>query len=217
MGNDDLLDYYARRAPEYESIYSRPERQADLRSLESLVARELEGLHVLELACGTGYWTQVLAAVAASVLATDGSPEVLAQARRKELPADRVTFRQLDAYCLPDSLPRLDAVFAGFWWSHVPRQQLSAFLSGLTAALGPGVKAVFLDNRFVPGSSTPLCRTDGQGNTYQRRTLSDGSAFEVLKNFPDAAEIQAAVAPFGGDVEVTELEYFWGLSYTTGT
>lgn len=216
MASDDLLDYYAHRAPEYESIYSKPERQADLRSLEALVARELTGLRVLELACGTGYWTRVLATVAATVLATDGSPEVLAVAERKELPPDRVTFRRLDAFHLPDSLPRFEAVFAGFWWSHVPREHLAGFLSGITAVLGPDVKALFVDNRFVPGSSTPLSRTDDQGNTYQRRTTSDGSAFEVLKNFPAASELLAAVAPFGRDVQVTELEYFWLLSYATG-
>lgn len=217
MESDDLLEYYARRAPEYESIYSKPERQPDLRALESMVARELTGLRVLELACGTGYWTRVLATAAASVLATDGSPEVLAVARRKELPPDRVAFRRLDAFHLPDSLPRLDAVFAGFWWSHIPRQHLAGFLSRITAVLGPDVKAVFIDNRFVPGSSTPLSRTDDQGNTYQRRATSDGGAFEVLKNFPAAAELLAAVAPFGREAQVTELEYFWRLSYVTGT
>jgi hypothetical protein len=54
---------------------------------------------------------------------------------------------------------------------------------------------VFLDNRFVPGSSTPIAESDAEGNTYQVRTLADGSTHRVLKNFPDRDALMAIVAP----------------------
>ena len=38
-----LIDYYARRAPEYEQIYHRLERQQDLRKLEQVVGQALRG------------------------------------------------------------------------------------------------------------------------------------------------------------------------------
>ena len=71
-----LIEYYTQRAPEYERIYHRPERQPDLRKLEQLVTQAFGGLDVLEIACGTGYWTQHIAKRARSILATDYSGQL---------------------------------------------------------------------------------------------------------------------------------------------
>ncbi len=59
-----LVDYYAKRASEYERIYEKPERQNDLEILRNLFRKTLAGRNVLEIACGTGYWTQVVAQTA---------------------------------------------------------------------------------------------------------------------------------------------------------
>ena len=72
---DSLAGYYARRAKEYERIYAKPERQTDLAKLRSILQPAFAGANVLELACGTGYWTAVMATSAASVLATDINEE----------------------------------------------------------------------------------------------------------------------------------------------
>ncbi len=210
----DLRAYYAARAAEYERIYAKPERQADLARLHALVPAHFAGRRVLEIACGTGYWTSLVAPVAAAVTATDATAEVLEIARTKPLPAGRVEFRLADAYAL-DAVPgRFDAAFAGFWWSHVPRQDLRRFLAGLHRRLEPGARVVLLDNRYVEGSSTPLARTDGDGNTYQRRRLEDGTEHEVLKNFPPAPEVRREIAAAGGGrVELLELPYYWVASY----
>src|SRR4029079_13820719 len=73
MEDNGLVDYYSRRAPEYERIYARPERQPDLRALEARVLGDLEGHAVLEIACGTGWCTDRIATVARSMVATDAS------------------------------------------------------------------------------------------------------------------------------------------------
>jgi len=215
MSDERLVAYYSRRAAEYEAIYAKPERQVDLAVLRERLLALLAGHRVLELACGTGYWTQFIAADAASVLATDRSPEVLALARRKPLPPGRVEFAEYDAFSLPPLGGRFTAVLAAFWWSHVPRRRLAPFLEQLARALGPGVRAVFADNRFVEGSSTPVARTDEHGDTYQVRRLADGSEHEVLKNFPTRDELLEAAASVGEAIEVTELRYFWLLSFVT--
>jgi demethylmenaquinone methyltransferase/2-methoxy-6-polyprenyl-1,4-benzoquinol methylase len=88
------------------------------------------------------------------------------------------------------------------------------FLAGLHGALAHWARIVFLDNRYVEGSSTPVSRTDADGNTYQSRTLSDGSQHEVLKNFPTADELRAAVEPHAREVRVNVLDYYWWLDYT---
>jgi hypothetical protein len=88
-----------------------------------------------------------------------------------------------------------------------------AFLSSLDRRLLAGAKVVLLDNLYVEGSSTPIERRDAEGNTYQRRRLSDGSEYVVLKNFPAEAELRADVAAFGRNVAYTALQYFWLFSY----
>src|SRR5207244_1325078 len=99
----ELVEYYSRRAGEYESIYLKPERQADLRALTALVTVELATHDVLEIACGTGWWTERIAAGARSVLATDASLEVIEVARRKKYPPGRVRFMRADAFA-PESI-----------------------------------------------------------------------------------------------------------------
>jgi SAM-dependent methyltransferase len=209
----NMLEYYGRRAREYERIYEKPERQQDLAALRALAPGFLADADVLEVACGTGYWTEVFAPVARSVVATDSSDEVLEMARAKSYPPGRVRFRLADAFDLAPVGRGFTGGFAGFWWSHVGREQLGGFLAGLHARLAPGARVLFIDNRYVEGSSTPLSRTDAHGNTFQRRRLEDGSRYEVLKNFPDAGELEASVAGLAEDIAVTELPYYWALSY----
>lgn len=208
-----LRAYYAARAAEYERIYDKPERQQDLALMRERVPAMLAGRDVLEIACGTGWWTRLLARTARSVVATDATPQVLEIARHAMPEGSPVTFRQADAYALEDVPGRFDAALAAFWWSHVPRERLQVFLRGLHARLEPGAVVVMVDNRYVEGSSTPLSRTDERGNTYQARKLQDGSGHEVLKNFPSAGELEQLVGADAQRVQVDELPYYWVLRY----
>ena len=78
-----MKEYYARRAAEYEDIYLKADRQEDLNQLKAILSGAFSGMDVLEIACGTGYWTQFLAKTARSILATDINPGVLELAREK--------------------------------------------------------------------------------------------------------------------------------------
>jgi len=211
----DLVDYYARRAREYEAVYSKPERQADLERIREWLRAELRGHAVLEIACGTGYWTQWLAPVAGEILGTDACEPALDVARRKSYPVGRVRFAVADAYDLSALPGRFTAAFAGFFFSHVPRSRAGAFLDGLHLRMGPGARVVLLDNRYVEGSSTPISRTDEEGNTYQRRRLNDRTEHEVLKNFPATGDLRALLEPRVSSLGVVEFDHYWGAAYTT--
>lgn len=208
-----MAAYYARRADSYERIYAKPERQAELRLLESWLPVQFAGRQVLEIACGTGWWTPHGARHAASWLATDLNPETLAVARRKPMPQG-VQFAISDAYTL-HGLParRFDAAFAGFWWSHVPVERLPSWLALLHARLQPGACVVMLDNRWVEGSSTPISRRDAAGNGYQQRRLDDGSVHEVLKNFPIRDEVLALLGAAAHHAAWTDHRHYWTLRY----
>lgn len=204
-----LAEYYRDRAAEYDAIYAKPERQADLASLRNLLPPLVAGSRVLEIAAGTGYWTRTLSASASAITATDLSTETLDVARTREYGPAGVAFQAADAYALDQVPGQFDLAFIGFFWSHILRADLPRFLAGLHARLGSAARVIVLDNRYVPGSSTPISRTTGDGDTFQQRTLTDGRSYEILKNFPAQEEFAADVAAFATDVTWTELRYFW--------
>ena len=214
MASAELVDYYRRRAREYEAIYAKPERQADLVWLRQHIPERLAGRRVLEVACGTGYWTVLAAKTAASVVATDAGEEPMRIAMSKDYGCANVRFEIADAYGLGDDLGRFDAALAVFWWSHVPLSRIAQFLAGLHRRLAPGARVLFMDNRYVDGSSTPIAERDGEGNTYQRRALADGSENRVLKNFPTQADLRSALAPHASAFSYRALEYYWLVEYT---
>ena len=221
-----MARYYAQRAHQYERVYHKPERQHDLTTLRAAVAETFTGRSVLEIACGTGYWTELVSHSAQSIVALDINEEVMALARAKPLPPGKVTFIQADVFALPELAYRFDAALVGFWWSHIPKVRLRSFLDQLHAALEPGARVMCFDNAYVAGSSTPLSRIDSDGNpasqrdadgnTYQERVLDDGSTHLIVKNFPTEQELRAAVADSAVEVNVQFLTYYWVLRYQLG-
>jgi len=211
-GQSKMQSYYAARAAEYDRIYLKPERQTDLRAIERWLPAKFSAARVLEIACGTGYWTQFIAPLAARVLAIDSAAETMAIAKTR-VPLGKVEFLSGDAYALPADIGRFDAAFAGFWFSHIPKKRQREFLHGLAARLEPGARVVFLDNRYVEGSSTPLTERDADGNTFQTRRLDDGSTHQVLKNFPAEAELIELVDGLGQGPVFTTWQYYWAFEY----
>jgi demethylmenaquinone methyltransferase/2-methoxy-6-polyprenyl-1,4-benzoquinol methylase len=213
LASPELVDFYRRRAREYEAIYAKPERQADLAVLRQDIPARMAGRRVLEVACGTGYWTVLVARTAAALVATDAVEEPMLIAKAKDYGPHAVRFELADAYALAPALGTFDAAMAIFWWSHVPRGRIGAFLSSLHARLEPGARVLFMDNSYVEGSSTPILERDAEGNSYQLRRLSDGSENRVLKNFPAEAQLRADLAPYARALSYRALEYYWLLEY----
>ena len=214
MTDSPLQTYYAKRAAEYEQVYQKPERQAELEWLRGRIPELFIGRQVLEVACGTGYWTQFIARSARHVYAGDINDSVLEIARDKRIAPRKVTFLKADAVTLEGVPDGCDAAFAGFWWSHVKRSGIDRFVANLGARLEPGSVVAILDNRFAHGSSTAISRTDAEGNTYQMRRLASGEEHEVLKNFPSATDLAEAVRPVAREAHLESLAYYWLLVFT---
>jgi demethylmenaquinone methyltransferase/2-methoxy-6-polyprenyl-1,4-benzoquinol methylase len=209
-----LENYYSKRAREYEQIYEKPERQRELEWLRRRIPEVFRGRTVLEVACGTGYWTQFIAPQAKRVYAGDINESVLEIARDKPIPAGKATFFKADAVTLEGAPPGCNAAFAGFWWSHVKKSGIAQFTANLAARLEPGSVVAILDNTWAHGSSTPLSRTDAEGNTYQLRKLANGEDFEVLKNYPTPEELAAAIRPVAREGHLESLTYYWLMVFT---
>ena len=210
--NASLIDYYAKRANEYERIYEKPERQNDLEKLKELFQITCAGHEVFEVACGTGYWTQVISQTAKSITATDFNEEVLQIARAKKYGC-KVSFQKADAFNLSFPQRNFKSGLAAAWWSHLRKSEIKNFLFQFHRQFPSGALMVFMDNRFVPGSNTPISKTDGEGNTYQLRKLENGNEYEVLKNFPDEKEARKIIGDSAVEICWTDLQYYWLLTY----
>ena len=210
----NLRRYYDQRAAQYEQIYL-PRDEGHGRELGEL-ARELraamQGRRVLEVACGTGYWTGCAAMVARTVTGTDASQAMLAEAREKSLPPN-VTLQFGDAYHLAAVDGEFDAALAMFWLSHVPRARLRAFLDGMHARLSPGSVVYLADNVYVPGVGGDLLPADGAGDTYKLRRLADGGRHRVLKNYYSERELSELLSPGTSDLAIRMGTNFWSARY----
>lgn len=199
--NDRLIkqmtDYYAHRAPwhdDYMSFESSERLERLMRPIVDRFEPLIKDHDIIEVACGTGNWTGILARRAAHVTAVDACVEVIDLAQTKLAGVDNVTFVQHDAYRLGDLDERFDGAFAGDWFSHVPCGMRATFLNGLHRLLLPGSWVVLVDMTPREADDVLAERTDADGNNVATRELPDGSRFEVVKNYPIQAEMEALVA-----------------------
>ena len=210
-----MTAYYARRAAEYERVYAGPRWQDDLAALKPRVAALAAGRRVLEVACGTGFWTERAAERARAVHATDLNEDTQALARAKTYAAP-VTFERRDAYApaAREAAARFDAGLAGLWLSHVDLGRMGEFLRAFHSHLGPGAVVLMFDERATAERpNPPASRIDAAGNRYEMRRLLDGERFEIVKNLLDCARLEALVGPHVATLTCRELRYFWLLEY----
>lgn len=213
----DLIAYYNDRADEYDKVYQNPLEQNDLSEATVLFQTLFSQKTVLEIACGTGYWTEQIAAVATAVDATDISERMLDIARRRPV-GENTTFAVADMYNLPQGRT-YDAIFGGFIWSHILLQDLDRLLDQLRNFLRPGGIIAFIDSNYVEGTNHDpkrITQTDEYDNTWQTRTLENGTTHLVLKNFPTERFLAQKLSRIATEVSFVKLGYYWvAVGYLT--
>ncbi len=210
--NSDIISYYNKRAKEYDKIYAKPERQADLLAAEQILQRIFADKNVLEIACGTGYWTQKISYKAKNILATDINESVIEIAKSKDYPINNVRFLTSDIFELTPA-HKQQALFGGFIWSHIKLEELETFIDKVNSLVEDQGPIVFMDNRFADDNNLPIVETDSFGNTYQDRTLEDGTTHRVIKNFPTETFIMNKLSGKAINLKLTPLQYYWILEY----
>lgn len=214
--------YYRERAPEYDEWwlrigrYDRGEQAnrvwfAEVEQLYELIDGAGFGGDVLEIAGGTGIWTERLARRATSVTVLDGAPEMIAINRaRLEAAglADRVVYRQVDIFGWQPER-QYDGVFFGFWLSHVPPERMDPFLAAVAAALRPGGVVGMVDSRDEQTSTAHNQTIQPAGEHIQTRVLKDGRTYQVVKRYYVPAELEALFSRHGIGVRAgTTATYF---------
>ncbi|MFI5134225.1 MAG: class I SAM-dependent methyltransferase [Chitinophagales bacterium] len=208
----NLIEYYQRRASTYDNLYHRGERKEALDEAAAILQKFFSGKNVLEIACGTGYWTERIAQTAKSIFATDINNAMLDIAKARSYQNDNVTFSSGDFYNLKPE-KKFESLFAGFIWSHIPLQELDEFIALMISYVQSNGTLVFIDNNFVEGSSTPIVRTDEFGNTYQERKLEDEETFTIIKNFPQEKFLREKLEGKVNAINFTLLKYYWILAF----
>jgi demethylmenaquinone methyltransferase/2-methoxy-6-polyprenyl-1,4-benzoquinol methylase len=185
-------DYYRHRAPEYDQWWRR-EGQYTLDDQgkqgwdEDIaeVARALDAFaptgDVLELAAGTGWWTERLTRHATHITAVDANTETLDLNRRRTAATGKVTYRQADLFAWTPPESAFDTVFFAYWLSHVPAEHLDAFWAKAAHALRPGGRVFLIDSYH----------TERTPDDLQRRRLNDGREFRIVKRYWQPAELAA--------------------------
>lgn len=190
------IDYYRRRASEYDDTALEDVDEAR-RLFGTLIERLAPSGDVLEIACGTGLWTQHLVSRAANLTALDSSPEMIDLARERV--GNDVEFAVGDVF---EWTPRrhYDTIFFGFWLSHVPRPRLAAFWRLLERWLAADGRVLFVDEGSQRASMEPKPLPGRAG--IAERQLRDGTVHTIVKVFYEAEELGQTLAGLGWSAEI---------------
>jgi SAM-dependent methyltransferase len=213
--DEALRRYYDERANVYDDLYLRrdPDWRKDLEALADEIAKALSGRSVLEVACGTGFWTEIAAKTATRVLAVDSSEKMLELARKRKKRNANVEYVQGDAYSLEEISGKFDAGLANFWFSHVPKSRITEFLLNFHNRLERPAIVFMADNRYMPGIGGQLITKLGIEDTFKLREGSDGSKHEVLKNYYDRVTLEQLFSSKASNLKIHEMQYFWSAQY----
>jgi len=197
--DEHLKAYYAARASEYDDWYLRRGAYSGGTLADVAFGAELDaatmwldalplGGEIVELAAGTGWWSPLLAQKGELWL-YDINEEPLERARERLLAHGlRAHIHVRDAWAEPDR--QVDAVFTGFWLSHVRRERLGEFLGLIRRWLRPGGIYAFIDEAPEPGYTPTV---DGR----QPRRTADGREFLITKVYYSPDELRAALVRAG--------------------
>ena len=124
----ETISVYDRQADEYASRFA----GKDHPQLDAFIAALPKGTAVLDLGCGPGHAAERMQEAGLIVDALDASPEMVARACARGVPARQALF----------SAPLDPGAYGGVWASfsllHAPRAEMPGHLASIHAALTPG-------------------------------------------------------------------------------
>jgi 2-polyprenyl-3-methyl-5-hydroxy-6-metoxy-1,4-benzoquinol methylase len=217
---DEQIAYYRARSSEYDEWFFRhgrydrgPEHRAEWfresSTIETVLRSTVPCGDILELACGTGLWTQHLAETGARVLAVDASPEAIA-INRERVRSANVEYRVANIFSWTPATT-FDCVFFSFWLSHVPAARFDEFWTSVRRMLRPNGQAFFIDSRQEQ-TSTARDHDALDDAGIVRRRLNDSREFQIVKVFYEPSVLEQRLAERGwhGWVRSTGKFFLYG-------
>ncbi len=214
----EQIAYYRARASEYDEWFLRQGRYdhgpeanalwfAEVAKVRAALERYNFRGNILELACGTGLWTEQLLPGADRITAVDAAPEVL-ELNRKRVHSPKVAYVQADLFDwrAPE---RYDAVFFGFWLSHVPPERFESFWQLVADSLRPGGRVFFVDSKYEPSSTARDHKLGPPDAGTVLRRIKNGQEYQIVKIFYQTDELHQRLTRLGWSAEVKETPNYF--------
>jgi ubiquinone/menaquinone biosynthesis C-methylase UbiE len=199
-----MLGYYNERASEYEEAYRLGTGTASITDptvftteigvLEGIV-RGFGSGHLLDLACGTGYWLPLYIGNCSRVTLIDQSERMLSECElkvRRWAVADRCSFVRGDVFDYQFPTCTHDSALVGFLLSHLSEEQEHLLIQVLRQTLRPDARVLILDSAW-----TDLRAKFNQKVEQQTRRLNDGTEFQIYKRYLSREDIGAWDRKYG--------------------
>ena len=215
--NKNIKTYYKKRAKVYDqSMYFRdePNRNKEIVEITKIVKKIFKDKNIIEVACGTGYWTQITSEVAKKIKATDAVREMIniAETKKYSCPVD---FEISDASKLSYKNKAFDAGLANFWFSHMLKADIPKFLKEFHRVLKSGSIVFLCDNVFHKDPfETPFVEEEENG--FRIRKL-DGKRYKVIKNYYLKDELVKIFSSYAKNskVNIVTGKWAWWAWYKT--
>lgn len=214
----EQLEYYRERASEYDEWFLRQGRYdqgaehteqwfKEVADLQTILAQLAPLGNVLELACGTGWWTEHLLNYADSLTAVDASLEVMALNKERSK-SSKVKYVQADIFEW-QSEQTFDFIFFSFWLSHVPPERFEAFWQRVQNALAPNGRVFLIDSVHKKEATSKDQELPPQDATVAKRKLKDGREFEIVKIFYNPESLSQQLKNLGWSIKANQTDKFF--------
>lgn len=173
---------------------------------DALQVKNLRGT-VLEIASGTGIWTEAVVKTANTLTALDSSGEMLEKCKARLGTNPKTRYIVADFFdWSPDQ--KYDAVTFSFLISHVPASKLDEFVLKLSRCLRKGGRIFFVDQQTQAIKNETLEKPGGE---VALRILENGKRFKVIKHFYSPEELKESFTAHGFTIEIssTPSHFFW--------
>lgn len=216
----EQIEYYRDRASEYDEWFFRQGRYdrgeahrqqwfTEVSEVKTALLETKPSNDILELACGTGLWTQHLAPLATHLTAVDASPEVIVL-NKNRVNCDSVEYIVANLFnWIPTQ--KFDFVFFGFWLSHVPIEKFADFWHMVRSSLKPNGQVFFVDSLF-DRTSPAINHAEIHQRGYSERKLNDGRVYQVVKIFHEPIQLEKSLQDLGwsGQIHSTASHFIYG-------
>jgi len=155
--------------------------------------------HVIEIAAGTGFWSEKIAETAGALTVLDSSPSMLKRNKRRCARFCRLRGVPYRAICsnvfewMPDA--QFDVIFFAFWLGHVPEPLFDTYWGLIARCLKPGGRVMFFDTRSRTASRS-------QDSSIVPRQLRDGREFLVVKTRHSPRVLERRLRTLGFEARV---------------
>jgi SAM-dependent methyltransferase len=211
----EVAEYYDSLAKGYHRRfgYDKVNDTQEFNEIRDLISGIFTGRDVLEIACGTGYWTSIVARVAKSVMATDLNRSMISEAEQLLSGYKNISFDEADAFSLKNITGLFSGAISVLWWCHVPRKKIPVFLNALHSKLKPGSKVLHICQLEDLDSRNHTIEPNG--DTIAQRK-SEERIFKIIKNIPSEPYLREILGNVARDIKYSRYpdSGLWNVVYT---